>query len=63
MVKQDKSENQVKDESKNKKIKNSKYNRFDSLEQIDIKKKNTWPVDAVVYLGHIPHGFYENQLT
>jgi hypothetical protein len=39
-------------------VKNNKYNRFDKLDNIDSNKKNTWPVDAVVYIGHLPHGFY-----
>jgi len=30
------------------------------LDKVDANKKNTWPVDAVVYIGHLPHGFYEN---
>jgi RNA recognition motif-containing protein len=49
-------------QSQQKRVKNSKYNRFDDFDKVDEKKKNTWPADGVVYLGHLPHGFYEEQL-
>lgn len=42
--------------------KNSKYNRFKDVDTVDQNKKSTWPAQAVVYIGHLPHGFYENQL-
>ncbi len=49
-------------------MKNSKYNRFNNIShngeevKVDENKKNTWPADAVVYIGHLPHGFYEEEL-
>jgi nucleolar protein 15 len=32
------------------------------LEEPNITNKKNWPADAVVYIGHLPHGFYEDQL-
>lgn len=43
---------------KPKEAKNSKYNRFEAIDSVDPQKKSTWPTDGVVYIGHIPHGFY-----
>ena len=41
----------------------TKYNRFDEIvSEVDPKKRTTWPASAVVYIGHLPHGFYEAQL-
>jgi len=44
------------------KLNKSKYNTFDNLGQVDTKNRATWFTDAVVYIGHIPHAFYEEQL-
>lgn len=45
-----------------KQVKNSKYNRFDDFDKVDPNKKSTWLTDGVVYIGHLPHGFYEAEL-
>jgi nucleolar protein 15 len=42
--------------------KNTKATRFDNFDEPIADNKKTWPSDAVVYIGHLPHGFYEDEL-